>query len=89
MVYVHRIIESLRLEKTHRITQSNHSFALHQWFSLNHVPQHNIQTLFEHLHRVGDSTASLGSPYQCLTTLSEKQYFLMSSLNLPWHSLKP
>jgi len=23
-------------------------FALHQWFSLNHVPQHNIQTLFEH-----------------------------------------
>ena len=22
-------------------------FALHQWFSLNHVPQHNIQTLFE------------------------------------------
>jgi len=23
-------------------------FALHQWFPLNHVPQHNIQTLFEH-----------------------------------------
>ena len=43
-----RIIESLRLEKTHRINQSNHSFALHQWFLLNHVPQHNIQTLFEH-----------------------------------------
>ena len=44
----HRIIELLRLEKTHRIIQSNHSFALHQWFLLNHVPQHNIQTLFEH-----------------------------------------
>jgi len=36
------------LEKTHRIIQSNHSFALHQWFSLNHVPQHNIQKLFKH-----------------------------------------
>ena len=23
-------------------------FAYHQWFSLNHVPQHNIQMLFEH-----------------------------------------
>ena len=23
-------------------------FAHHQWFPLNHVPQHNIQTLFEH-----------------------------------------
>jgi len=41
-------IESLRLEKTHRIIQSNHSFTLHQWFSLNHVLQHNIQMLFEH-----------------------------------------
>jgi len=34
--------------------------------------------------RVSDSTTSLGSPFQCLTTLSEKQYFLTSSLNLPW-----
>ena len=23
-------------------------FTHHQWFSLNHVPQHNIQTLSEH-----------------------------------------
>jgi len=23
-------------------------FTHHQWFSLNHVPQHNIQTLLEH-----------------------------------------
>ena len=43
-----RIIALSRLEKTHRITQSNHLFALHQWFSLNHVPQHNIQMFFEH-----------------------------------------
>jgi len=39
--------------------------------------------------KVGDSTTSLGSPFQCLTTRSEKQYFLTSSLNLPWSSLKP
>ena len=39
--------------------------------------------------RIGDSTTSLGSPFQCLTTLSEKKYFLTSSLNLPWCSLKP
>ena len=39
--------------------------------------------------RLSDSTSSLGSPFQCLTTLSEKQYFLTSSLNLPWRSLKP
>jgi len=38
---------------------------------------------------VSDSTTSLGSPFQCLTTLSEKEYFLTSSLNLPWRSLKP
>jgi len=38
--------------------------------------------------RVGDSTASLG-PLQCLTTVLEKQYFLTTSLNLPWHSLRP
>jgi len=24
-------------------------FTHHQWFSLNHVPQHNIQMFFEHL----------------------------------------
>ena len=42
-------------EKNHRIAKvgkdpQDHPvqpFALHQWFSLNHVPQHNIQTLFE------------------------------------------
>jgi len=39
--------------------------------------------------RVGGSTTSLGSPFQCLTTLSDKQYFLKSSLNLPWRSLRP
>jgi len=30
----------------------------------------------------GDSTISLGSPFQCLTTLLQKKLFLISNLNL-------
>ena len=37
----------------------------------------------------GDSTTSLGSLFQCLTTLSVKKCFLISNLNLPWHNLRP
>lgn len=37
----------------------------------------------------GDSTTFLGSPVQCLATISVKNFLLMSSLNLPWHSLRP
>lgn len=37
--------------------------------------------------RLGASTHSLGSLFQCLPTLLVKQYFLMS--NLPWHSFEP
>ena len=33
-----------------------------------------------------DSTTFLGSLSQCLTALLEKQYFLMSNLNLLWYS---
>ncbi|KAK4824165.1 hypothetical protein QYF61_011292, partial [Mycteria americana] len=39
--------------------------------------------------RDGDVTASLGSLFQCLTTLSVKKFFLISNLNLPWHNLRP
>ena len=52
--------------------------------SLNTTSKRSLNT-----SRVSDSTTSLGSPFQYLTTLSEKQYFLTSSLNLPWCSLKP
>jgi len=31
----------------------------------------------------------LDSLCQYLTTLSEKKFFLLSSLNLPWHNLRP
>ncbi|KAK4831669.1 hypothetical protein QYF61_018636 [Mycteria americana] len=39
--------------------------------------------------RDGDSATSLGSLFQCLTTLSVKKFFLISSLNLPWCNLRP
>jgi len=32
------------------------------------------------------STHSLGSLFQCLTTLSVNKFFLISNLNLPWHN---
>ncbi|KAK4810608.1 hypothetical protein QYF61_007345 [Mycteria americana] len=38
--------------------------------------------------RDGDSTTSLGSLFQCLTTLSVKKFSLISNLNLPWHNLR-
>ncbi|KAK4822238.1 hypothetical protein QYF61_011879 [Mycteria americana] len=37
----------------------------------------------------GASTTSLGNLFQCLTTLIVKNFFLISSLNLPSFSLKP
>jgi len=39
--------------------------------------------------RDDDCTASLGSPFQRLTSLSEKKNFLMYNLNLPWCNLRP
>ncbi len=41
--------------------------------------------MFKHFlstSRNGDSTTSLGSPFQHLTTLSEKKFFLISDLKL-------
>jgi len=39
--------------------------------------------------RVGDFTTSLGSLFHCLTTLLEKNYLVMTDLNLPCCNLKP
>jgi len=40
-------------------------------------------TGFWNTSQVSDSTSSLGSLFQHLTTPLEKKYFLMSNLNLP------
>jgi len=42
-----------------------------------------------HTSRDGAATASLGNLCQGLTTLMVKNFFLISSLNLPCFSLKP
>ena len=80
----HRITKVGKDPQDHPVQPSTH----HQWFShtmsLNTTSQCSLNT-----SGVGDSTTSLGSPLQCLTTLLEKQYFLMSNLNLPWHNLRP
>ena len=39
--------------------------------------------------RDGASTTSLGSLFQCFMTLTLKDFFLISKLNLPYFSLKP
>ena len=46
-------------------------------------------TCFLSTSRDGDSTTSLGSLVQCLTTLSVKKFFLISNPNLPWRNLRP
>ena len=49
---------------------------------LNHVPKCPSRH-FLNTSRDGDSTTSLGSLFQCLTTLPVKKFFLISNLNLP------
>jgi len=46
-------------------------------------------TCLLNISRGCDSTTSLGSLSQCLTTLSVKKFFLISNLNLPWCNLRP
>ena len=46
-------------------------------------------TLSFNTYRDGDSSTSLGSLFQCLSTLSEKKFFLTFNLNLPCHNLRP
>ena len=41
----HRIAKVGKAPQDHPVQPFTH----HQWFLLKHVPQHNIQTLFEHL----------------------------------------
>ena len=46
-------------------------------------------TLYLNTSQDSDSTISLGSLLQCLITVSEKKFFLISNLNLPWSNLRP
>ncbi|KAK4819077.1 hypothetical protein QYF61_025310 [Mycteria americana] len=55
---------------------------------LEQVAQSPIQPGLEHFQGWG-ITAALGNLLQCLTTLTVKNFFLVSNLNLPSFSLKP
>jgi len=48
-----------------------------------------LSNLVWNVSRDGASTASLGNPFQRFTSLIVKNFFLISSLNLPCFSLKP
>jgi len=67
------------LEKTLKIVKSNHQ-------PITTMPCLHI---FFNTSRDGESITSLGSLFQCFTTLSVKKFFLISNLNLPWHNLRP
>jgi len=46
-------------------------------------------TWLPNISRDSYSTSSLGSLFQCLITVSEKKFFLISNLNLFWCNLGP
>ena len=85
----HRIAQVGKDLKDHRVqTQPNHPTptptALRSIMSLSTTSRRLLNTA-----RDGDPTTSLGSPFQCLTTLSVKKSFLIANLNLPLHNLRP
>lgn len=71
--------------KRPRRSSSSKSFC-----GLEHLPQ-IAQSLIQSLNtsRAGISVAPLVNPFQCLTTLRVKNYFLISNLNLMSFSVKP
>ena len=78
--------EPLRLEKTSKATKSTPN-PLPPWpltMSLSATSQWFLNT-----SRDSDSTTSLGSLSQCITTLPEKKLFLTSNLNVLRRSLRP
>ena len=66
------------LEKASTVTKSNHQpiLTMSTNMVLSATSEHFLNTSRDRV-----STTSLGSPFQCLTTLLEK-FFLISTLNL-------
>lgn len=81
----YRIVESYRLEKTLKIISSNINLTLASP-PLNCIPKRHVHTFLKHLQD-RNSTISLDSPFQCLTTLFIKKFFLTSNLNCLWKSV--
>jgi len=55
-------------------------FWKHNFGRNNHV---------KHFHILRLQRGSMAALYVVLTTLSDKKYFLISNLNLPWYNLGP
>lgn len=73
-------------------TKNDHLVQLPAHFraekKLKHVVKGTVSKCFLNTDRLGASTTSLGILFQYLIILSLKKYFLMPSLNFPWHSLE-
>ena len=80
------IIDSLELEGTiyDDLVQLPHNEQGRP--QLDQAAQNLIQPPLE---RYRAPTTSLGNLFQCLTTLTVKDFFLISNLNIPSSSLKP
>jgi len=74
-------MESLRLEKTSKIIKSNRQ--PNTTTPAKPYPEVPHLHVFLNASRDGDSTTTLGSLFQRLTTLSVKNFFLLSNLKLP------
>ena len=72
---LHRIIVSLRLEKTSKINKSKPSLPCPLIVSLSASSPHSLNT-----SRDGDFTTSLGSLFQC-HSFCEEFFFLISNTN--------
>ncbi|KAJ7412206.1 proprotein convertase subtilisin/kexin type 4 [Willisornis vidua] len=68
------------LEKSSKITKS--TLCPMPTLSLSATSRGSLGT-----SRDGNSTTSLGSPFQCLAILSTENFLLLSNLNLPWCNL--
>ena len=84
--YIHRIIESLRLEKLLRSSSptTSPSPLCPLTMSLGATSPRSWNS-----SRDSDSITSLCSLCQCITTLSQNKLFLTSNLNLPQCNLRP
>lgn len=80
-----RIIGAFTLEKTFKIIESYRKpNAAKSTTKL--CPKGHVYTYFD-TSRVGDSTNSLGSLFQCMITLSVKNLFLTPNLKFPWYKI--
>jgi len=80
-------MESLRLEKTSEIIRCNRQPIT--TMPTKPCPKVQYLHIVFYTSRNGDSTTSLGSLFQCLTTLSVKKFSLISNLTLPWCNFRP